>query len=980
MTVDGPFDVDRRTLLKSLGASTVVGLAGCSEFTSRYYAAVPVVLPQETQTALGYEQVTRERMIEEREASAGPLDADLTVESYVFSFRPDTPSDLTTTWPRATSPPVGILATPRIEEVDQPLNPLVAMSLADLFTNSRGADFLARAGIIDDSDREVEWRVEPVRVDSKPTAAGIFEDEATVERYIGVLAESDSRDRVVFVDAVRGTRGSDEVLAAAGEQRALMAREDDAIAGSECESINCLNEQLEFEEMTSVVETILETVVPCPAFDGVDASDRSGVDLDDCVNVSGDGDSIDFLHLDVADLRLVQRVEDTTVEQSGGSPSYSEPDPDLVAGQNTALVFDIGTDDSGSPMSQWNTSVRVDVERRYADGSTAADHFFVPNFEARQLIGGDDPRAIFHDLARDGNSASDPLIFAVSSDLESVNVSISAKDDRGWSVIGDDRTIEASAGDFEVTDLRPLRVGFVVLLDADRGARYGDSSGGVRALARSFESATEYLQRVYPSDVVTYLHTDAGIVGNHERSGLFVTNCQGDCVIYEDMRWAKQYLDNEATSGAFPTNGTLRLDGHNQSSIVNEIGRNGFDVVVAIVPGIATQNSDASDYYDYFGKSASGLAFGDPSAAVSAEGAAPRGDDQPYSSTVAQEIGHYFQDDYRNPSGHPMAQRDDEGGGNITVNGVPIDEAHARHQGSDLRDRDTDGDGNNEVNNPPDPPGVVSFAYDLESKFTNVQRFENPNGSFGVDGPTGSSSPVGQMLSYMSYGRSDRSWTDARIHQQLIDSGWNAPGTSGSGGASYMLSATGGVSAEGEVQYAEVAAMPGFDEYTDREDGPVTVELLDPDDQVLASARVPLEVSATHGDGDPVTAPSFSLPFADRGVRVRTRFDDRPSSFNPVVRSVGDAVGRVPAAGVRAEPATVQDDVDTPLSEVGAAMEQGAYGRAADVMDGPVRERIQEEVVAYDAALNQPTRADLLALVDEMVRRLRQLAEAGAEG
>jgi hypothetical protein len=97
--------------------------------------------------------------------------------------------------------------------------------------------------------------------------------------------------------------------------------------------------------------------------------------------------------------------------------------------------------------------------------------------------------------------------------------------------------------------------------------------------------------------------------------------------------------------------------------------------------------------------------------------------------------------------------------------------------------------------------------------------------------------------------------------------------------------------------------------------------------------------------------------------------------MNPVVRSVGDAAARVPPAGVRGEAESARDAVVEPLGKVRAAMADGEYGVAATTMDEPVRERIQDVVGEYEAALNEPTRPDLLALVDELVGRLEALAE-----
>jgi hypothetical protein len=56
-------------------------------------------------------------------------------------------------------------------------------------------------------------------------------------------------------------------------------------------------------------------------------------------------------------------------------------------------------------------------------------------------------------------------------------------------------------------------------------------------------------------------------------------------------------------------------------------------------------------------------------------------------------------------------------------------------------------------------------------------------------------------------------------------------------------------------------------------------------------------------------------------------------------------------------------------------MKERDYGEAADVLDERVRDRIRERISYESTLLGVPSSEDLERLVDEMVGRLRSLAE-----
>lgn len=320
-----------------------------------------------------------------------------------------------------------------------------------------------------------------------------------------------------------------------------------------------------------------------------------------------------------------------------------------------------------------------------------------------------------------------------------------------------------------------------------------------------------------------------------------------------DFKQAKKVLDRLAAKPSypsrgpgFPQGGKVYTDGLSQSNVKGKIRNDGFDVTVVIVPGNDSSNSAGKSYFNYHNKGWTGVFVSHDRAVAATGGVGPppasKKTDNWTSTIGAQEIGHYFQRNYKNPTPtHPWAQRDDDNGTNVSRLATPVDFAHARDQQSDH-----DGDGT------VDPPGVVSTGYDLETGgFDNVQSHKLVNGTFKPSGPKKNTSYIFQLPSYMSYaGNNKKLWTDARIHQQLIDGDWSYPNGSGSPSSGPVLQATGTVTDDGSIEYVSVTAYEGLQRYNEAEDGEVTVSLVGPDggSSRRPGCRTPL-ITATAASG-----------------------------------------------------------------------------------------------------------------------------------
>lgn len=968
--------IDRRRLLAAVGGSVTAGLAGCSELVSEQgitsASATPVVLHPTGQALFGLETVDVEEVT--RDVSVGGV-GEVAVTSYLAVHGHDAEDDAPAMRFGVSEPgahALGILSMPSPAALDRPLNPLAEAPLGELLVGEGGRQLLRRSGVVDAP--EFEWASAPERVATREVE--LFGSATTAEAYLGVAA-GEGTSRTVLATLARVQRENDVVLV--GEFNWRQTPAEPLEADAECRDDNC---QLSTTALSGFLDRFVNVdpyVMTCEGFAGA----TGGNVVDVCDPPGVDTDIPPLPKFGITNVRIVQQVEKTAVLGTGNPTRvyHQEPDPDLVRGEDSAVVFEFDTlenlDQMSAPLTVEIYSGGGGTNSRYQrEGSIVFEKSDLEAIEKHlgNFNKGEHTISVLHRLSNDNTANNGNPVF----ELETGEAKTSPKLGPSWISSGVSHTV--SVPPKKIRDLATLKVGFVAVRDAPPafnkgpGDRYGTNNGTPRVPLRTFRIATEYLQRVYPGNVATYYHRAQTFPGDATKLG-------GG--IRKEMHQAKKTLDNIATGGAltnsnFPSGGIVRPGDRRQSAVANEMANNGFDAAVAIVPGVAVNNSSASDYYSYHGKPASyaGLAFG-PNAAVSIQGAVPGGSGQGISSTVAQEVGHFFQDNYLGPKpDHPMAQRRKTPAPfQKKVNGRQLDKSHARH-------RDSSNDGISGT----DKPGVASVGYDLEDGFTNLQYYTNTPGTFDVDGPGTHKTPenrIQRVPSYMSYtGKNARVWADSRVHQQLIETGlgkrWDS-GLSGRRASAYVVTATGRVDEDGAVRYDDVRALASYEAYVDDEDNPVLVELLGPGEGVLASARVPAKVYSSHAHADATAPeqPTFLLPFEPGAVQVRTTYRGTTSFMNPVVRSVRDAVRRVPERGFAGEPGAARERIGAALDEVAAAMGAGAYGEAAAAMDGPVRERVGESVVEYEATLTQRTPAAMQDLLDRMVERLEAAAETG---
>lgn len=653
----------------------------------------------------------------------------------------------------------------------------------------------------------------------------------------------------------------------------------------------------------------------------------------------------------ITELRLVQTVDNSRVNGASGSPT-SLPDPPLVEGYEVAPVVDLDVRDPSQLPQQ--VTLEFDVPGR----STMSFDLF--DLEVEAISKGSDPQALFHLKHLGATAANKPVVFTLSGSDAKVTARVKESGGSTW-----DTSVVERGTDYTTASPRALRVGFIAVEDPDGGSNYGGKNTGhpVR-FTDTVAAGVEYLDRVYPGGLVAYAHSARRIVGSRTSEN-------------DDYRAARSTLQKAGTGGYtskknFPAGGRLWNRSHlSDQAAESAVTTNGFDATVLVVP---------AGYYGFHGDPArAGLWPASRKQSASAMGGF-EADKYPiigwnvaeFGPTVAQEVGHAMQaDPYDDPSKHPLAQRDDDGS-STTVGGQPVDRDHARALNSD---HDEDGT--------VDAPGLTSWGYDLSGgTFRAVDGYSYSGTSLSVDPPPGGlagNASMARLESYMSYSE-DETWADARIHADLVASGFNRSNW-GSASTPVLLGA-GRVDEAGGVVLESLSTDRGAPYLPDLEgdDSQVTVTLEGPDGEVLERARVPDTLEMQLHSGVTRNLVEFLVPFPARTVQVRTLRDGVHQTAVPVTRVVRDAVRRVPDRGFVSDPGATREELLAALGGAAERVRAGAFGAALEIFEGELRPLVAEGVRAsYEGAgATQPFRAGLLDLLDRMAARLEELAADAA--
>jgi hypothetical protein len=953
----------RRRFLQFAGATAgVTTLSGCSLLNQdeMEFSATPYGLDPEGRQAFGFREVSQETVETTVSGEAAGVDANVTLTSHVaaYGFDAGTPNAVSWAVPADDSWSAAVISTPEPDIGGQQINPLSQTPVTELLTGESGGQFREALSL------DADWECGPERLNEE--RGRMLGRDAEFQIHTGVLG-GDGRTGVAVYSSRVQAEGDTVIFGAVNRRRIPQ----DAGVGSACltpqrpqdpegDAPELPEQRLAVSEQIAEILELARRIRNRAALGGSDGTDDSNY-FESLPDVS------------VSSARLVQKVEQSSLSGSGNALS----DPPIVADQPTAVLFDL-TGSNLQKLDKKGVKVWVLVGRT---GSTYQRRltFWIRRGDLIDIATGDSTAAKFHQMARTADSDTDPPIFSV--DPTSVTVRVTKPNGLG----GFDTMDSVNKPVSNTTTLStPLRVGFIHVEDPGathsprftrREARqknknyttdidWGDANGEAANYDRSVRSSFEYLKRVFPGDIVAYKHPKKDPV-----VGVISENWTNlwDNGAGKDAWQARQTLNKIRTRPNFPrSDGEILTTGgisrQNAVDLIDADTGGAFDVRVMILPK-GTGGSNRANYFAAHSMGASGYHWGFKFAVGSLE-ALPRGDDISHATTTAQEIGHRF--------------------------ALPLYAGAFRRGGSDDLHANA---------------SLRSVGYDLTDRFTLITNPGVPDGSFSVDPPQSSRGALApkRYPSYMSYAGGDK-WADSKVHRYLANGGFSAGYSGGSNPNISTGTGTGAadlspqvddtgrevqpviealaLAVDGDLQFDTVVVRDtiprdagGETVETERteETRSVEVNLLGPRTQQLVTATVPDRLHGSHGDR-PHSYVGISLPFRESGVSLVAERAGATASLNAITGPVRDAVGRVPAEGLRGGEET-RERLRTGLDDVATAMDMDQYGAAATALGGRVRGQIADSVGEYDGSAADPSRADLLRLVDRLTRRLEAIAE-----
>jgi len=820
--------------------------------------------------------------------------------------------------------PVKVLASPSLEIDGQERNPVLTLSLLDHVATSEGRfglDWLESAGLVSGTSLELKSSIvvaAPSGSAYDPTGnagsnapsllgntiqyggfqGGVY---GVIEAEIGPANSSNQRDfTTVHVAVGRVTDSGDGVMVG-------VATAVPAASGS-----------ISRERLAYVAETAADEVTRNPPVSFAQPSTS------------------------LRDSRLVQVVSDSQVLNR--NPVYRVNEPDLVLGEYTAPVFDVG----GS----------THPERLYCDLQAAGGTSDEFGLERTELSGGTlgDVASAFEQNKETDAPLDPPTPFRLRQNTGAVTVRAEAPCGRELD--------SATITNYNTSDLDNMRVGFIPVRDPNflGNTAYGTTS----TYQETVEMAVQYLRRVFPGGLYAYRHDTAirgaAAAGPNDTPVRYLP-------VLDDTSEAQAEL-NRISSGvsASPSDGALWAYGGSRSDAATAIQNNGFNAWVLIVP---------DGYYGYHGFPVTGMTVPIPTSqsttanlyAASALETRSTSDDRRAAQTVAHELGHFYAGafPYRfGPGDRPLAQRDDDS--SITsVNGEPVDFSHARNPNSD---HDEDGDF--------DQPGIGSLGFDFTGgTYRHVQYMtadSSGGGQVTINGQGGSADPpTNRLESYMSYRDNRTLWADTRMQQILTTNVWRA---SRLNEVAFMARASPAEQeANGPIRIDSTRVQQNVPVTPDA-DGAVRLTMRSPTDEEVAVRRVSSTATVSEF-GAEVRHLAVRLPFPTQAVEFRADRNGQTTRLNALTRPIRDAIDRVPDRGFRDEPAAARAELGERLELVESLMRDREYAEALEegfplveeLLTGTVRE-------SYDALANQPERPALLNLVQRMRERLATVANS----
>lgn len=280
--------------------------------------------------------------------------------------------------------------------------------------------------------------------------------------------------------------------------------------------------------------------------------------------------------------------------------------------------------------------------------------------------------------------------------------------------------------------------------------------------------------------------------------------------------------------------------------------------------------------------------------------------------------------------------------------------------------------------------GKISNAHartdnSIDDKFIASTGFDLVDGEYDLVGT--------DLNSFMSYNKPPGIWMDAHAYDTLLDENWAGhPDSDGSGSEEQaLIEGVGRLANDDTTTFTRVFRTEGSPRSSIK-GGAVTVTVLDATEDILDERTFPDQLQFHRLADDPARSEgvdedvfSFAVPFPEEAAAIEAELNGTVTRLNPIERSIREAIARLPDAAFRRAPKGRRKALNNKLDELDEKMEAGEYRGALNKLEHDIRDKLEKWVQdEYETSALQPTKAELLTLVDEMIARLETLVQASS--
>lgn len=656
----------------------------------------------------------------------------------------------------------------------------------------------------------------------------------------------------------------------------------------------------------------------------------------------GDGDkvstNVDFMPwltqtvrtviLQPKDVRGVQKLEDTRVVDPENDEILHGPlQPEFVEAAPTTIIFGLDVEN----IDALNDPDRVVIKYEVTD--TSGDTEELGSFE----LFGEEIQEIAN--ANNKHIAAEKLVDVAGNNLPMTL----AQQDTDFATIklvpttnathinGIGLRIEAPG---TLATMPTLNIGFIEIRDPDGGSNYGSNTNGrVADYDIYVDGIIEYLKRVWPISQsfsksewkINYYQHDEPIDG------------KVDFLIPPDLNEDSEFEDAQKARDKLDT-----LAANDEAGGIDD-----FDVTLAFVP---------DGYFDYHGEDSAGIHHQNEdtqpqSSAIAMERSSSVG----VVTTGAQEIGHHFLPDPTYPE--IMQRRDDN---------EDLDPLHARSEETW------------------DPETVVTVGYDLVTS-------EPDSGPLRTDFMTSSPGVRLERNSFMAFSPGEN-WGDIHEYNKLVEKSKGKdnftpyiPETETDEDPT-VFSGIGKINDDNEVEITRLWKRPGVP-MANSEKGTVSIKLKDPTDQLLAEfttlSQTVKALDGAGGAGKSVVEGAFffTISFPVSTSKIQFKNGEKITEINPIERGVREAIEMLPDSGFINRPDERREALFNKLDAIDEQMEEEKFRAAKRKMKDDIRSKINRWLKDdYDTTGLQPSKEEMLDIIDDMIERLEILAQTSNSG